>query len=340
MPKGGSEKKGGRKKASVADPELIPLLEEAVSNHVAGSPVNSESKWTNRTPTALANELSNAGHPIFRTTVKSLLRNVLNLGHRKISKSLAMGHCQYRNEQFETMFSYRDQFLENGWPVLSVDTKKKELLGNFFREGNSWTDGKPQAWDHDFPSSSWGKVIPYGVYDLARNEALMYLAQGADTGRLAVAAIRRWWHRMGKWKYDADCPILLLADCGGSNGYRVKLFHDQLQQLCDLLKRPIRVSHIPPYCSKYNPIDHRVFCHVTRSLKSLMLTSVEVIRDAITHTTTRTGLRVVAELARKIYPAKEKATQDYIANETIIRDQNLKQFNYKFEPKTPKLFFT
>jgi len=340
LPKGESEKKGGRKKASEADPELIPRLEEAVANHVAGSPVTPDVQWTHRTPTELADELNQAGHPIFRTTVKSLLRNVLNLGCRKISKSQTMGNSEHRNEQFEAMFSYRDQFLENGWPVLSIDTKKKELLGKFYRNGTAWTDGKPRAWDHDFPSSSWGKVIPYGVYDLARNEALMYLAQGTDTGRLAVDAIRRWWYRMGKWRYDSDSPLLLLADCGGSNGYRVKLFHDQLQQLSNLLHRTIRVSHIPPYCSKYNPIDHRVFCHVGRSLQSLILTSVEVIRDAISKTTTRTGLSVVVELARKVYPAKEKATDQYLRQESIIRDEKLKQFNYKFEPQTPKLFFT
>lgn len=251
-----------------------------------------------------------------------------------------MGHCQDRNEQFETMFSYRDQFLSSGWPVLSIDTKKKELLGNFSRPGTAWTDGKPRAWDHDFPSSSWGKVIPYGVYDLARNESLMYLAEGTDTGSLAVDAIRRWWYRMGKWHYDADSPILLVADCGGSNGYRVKLFHDRLQQLSNLLNREIRVSHIPPYCSKYNPIDHRLFCHITRSLQSLLLTSIEVIRTAIATTTTRTGLRVVAEVARTLYPAKEKASPTYLNNETIIRDEKLNKFNYKFVPQTPKLFFT
>lgn len=340
MPLGESEKKGGRKKAHEADPELVPQLEQAVCRHVAGSPVDPEVKWTNRTPTELAQELSDAGHPVFRATVKKLLRNVLKLGCRQISKSQAMGHSEHRNEQFETMFSWREKFLANGWPVLSVDTKKKELLGKFFRIGRAWTDGKPQAWDHDFPSSSWGKVIPYGVYDLARNDALMYLAQGTDTGRLAVDAIRRWWYRMGKWKYETDSPILLLADCGGSNGYRVKLFHDQLQQLSNRLNRTIRVSHLPPYCSKYNPIDHRVFCHVARSLQSLLLTSIEVIRDAIAQTKTRTGLKVTVELARKAYPAKEKATDQYLENESIIRDKKLKQFNYKFKPETPKLFFT
>lgn len=324
----------------MADPELIPRLQEAVKDHVAGSPVDPDVNWTNRTPTELAEELSDTGHPVDRKTVKRLLRNELKLGCRQISKSEAMGHSEFRNEQFETLFGYRDLFLSKGWPVLSIDTKKKELLGNFFRRGKAWTDGNPKAWDHDFPSSSLGKVIPYGVYDLARNDAMMYLAQGADTGRLAVDAVRRWWYRIGKWNYANDCPILLLADCGGSNGYRVTLFRDQLQQLANRLSRTIRVCHLPPYCSKYNPIDHRVFCHISRSFSSLLLTSVQVIRDAIRRTTTRQGLRVVTEMARVVYPAKEKPSTQYTEMPTIIRDKTLGQFNYKFEPETPKLFFT
>ena len=120
-------------------------------------------------------------------------------------------------------------------------------------------------------------MIPYGVYDLAANEALVYLAQGADTGELACDAIRRWWYRLGKWRYDATSPILLLADCGGSNGYRVPLFRQQLYQLSQLLGRTFRVCHLPPYCSKYNPIDHRLFCHLSRSLQAIQLTSIEAI---------------------------------------------------------------
>lgn len=323
----------------MADPDLVSQLDQAVANHVAGSPVEPEVRWTNRTPTELADELSDSGYPVDRKTVKRLLRHELNLGCRQIGKTQAMGHSEHRNEQFETMFAYRDEFLSNGWPVLSIDTKKKELLGNFFRSGTAWTAGKPTAWDHDFPSSSWGKVIPFGVYDLARNHALVYLAQGADTGRLAVDAVRRWWFRIGKWKYADDTPILLLADCGGSNGYRVTLFRDQLQQLANRLGRTIRVSHLPPYCSKYNPIDHRVFCHISRSLRSLLLTSIAVIRDAILRTTTRKGLKVVPELARVVYQPKEKPSAEYLNNPSIIRDEKLGQFNYTFNPQTPKLLF-
>ncbi len=146
-------------------------------------------------------------------------------------------------------------------------------------------------------------------------------------------AIRRWWHRLGKWQYPADAPLLLLADCGGSNGYRVLLFREHLQHLATQLGKVIRVCHIPPYCSKYNPIDHRLFCHISRSLQSLMLRSVELIREAVERTTTRQGLRVVTELARRLYPSGKKAAPAYVENETVIRDKKLPQFNYCFQPQ-------
>jgi len=327
-----SEKKGGRKKASLADADLVPRLRQNLETHTAGSPVEPGALWTNRSAAQLADELSEQGHSIDRKTVQRILRDELALGRRQISKKLAMDESADRDAQFKLVQKYKAEFLAQGFPVLSIDTKKKELLGNFHRRGPAWTDADVQAWDHDFPSYSWGKVIPYGVYDLGRNESLMYLAQGFDTGQLAVDAIRRWWFRLGQWSYPSDSPLLLLADCGGSNGYRVPLFREQLQQLSNRLGKAIRVCHIPPYCSKYNPIDHRLFCHVTRSLQAALLRSVELIRDAIAATTTRTGLRVVSELARKLYPKGVKASPEYLENETVILDKLLPKYNYQFQP--------
>jgi len=332
-PPAASVKKGGRKKASSADPQLLPLLEQAVEEHTAGSPVDPGQLWTNRSPAELADELTRQGHAVDRKTVKKMLKEDLGLSRRQMTKTLSMGESADRDEQFRRMQQIKAAFLRKGFPMLSIDTKKKELLGTFYRAGPAWTNGRVRVWDHDFPSSAWGKVIPYGVYDLARNESLMYLAQGADTGQLAADAVRRWWHRLGKWHYAAESPLLLLADCGGSNGYRVPLFREQLQWLANQLGRTIRVCHLPPYCSKYNPIDHRLFCHISRSLKSLILRSIEQIRHAIDRTTTRTGLRVITELARKVYCPGIKASHEYLDKEPVIRDKTLPQFNYRFEPR-------
>jgi hypothetical protein len=316
----------------LAEPALVPQLKQLVEDHTAGSAVEPGRIWTSRSCESLAEELAALGFAVCANTVDGLLRNELGLSRRKMEKTLAMGHSVDRDAQFQRLNHWKQYFLARDWPVLSIDTKKKELLGRFERAGQAWTDGRLRAWDHDFPSSSWGKVIPYGVYDVAADEALVYLAQGADTGELACDAIRRWWHRLGKQRYDATTPLLLLADCGGSNGYRVPLFRQQLHRLSQRLGRTIRVCHVPPYCSKYNPIDHRLFCHLTRSLQALQLTSIEVVRDAMQDTTTRTGLRVVCEIAPRCYPRGVKAEPDFLAHEPTIRDKKLSPYNYKFSP--------
>ena len=325
-----SEKKGGRKKASLADPELVPQLQHLVEAHTAGSAVEPGCVWTSRSCASLAAELDELGFSVCANTVDQLLRHDLGLSRRKMEKTLTMGQSADREAQFQRLNQLKQYFLARDWPVLSIDTKKKELLGRFERAGPAWTDGRLQAWDHDFPSSSWGKVIPYGVYDVAADEALVYLAQGADTGELACDAIRRWWYRLGKWRYDATSPILLLADCGGSNGYRVPLFRQQLHRLSQRLERTFRVCHLPPYCSKYNPIDHRLFCHLSRSLRGIHLTSIEVVYKALQQTTTRTGLRVVCEIAKRPYQSGIKAHPDFLANEPTLRDNHLPTYNYKF----------
>lgn len=332
MPKIASEKKGGRKQASLTEPELIPELKTLAKEHTAGSAIEPGRVWTGRSAQAFADDLSERGYLVSANTVNRLLREQLHLSRRKMEKSLSMGESADREAQFERLNGLKQHFLARGWPVLSIDTKKKELLGTFERGGQAWTDAHLAAWDHDFPSSSWGKVIPYGVYDLETDEALVYLAQGADTGELACDAIRRWWYRLGKWRYDPTSPILLLADCGGSNGYRVPLFRQQLHRLSQLFQRTFRVCHLPPYCSKYNPIDHRLFCHLSRSLQAMQLTSIEVVYDAMQQTTTRTGLRVVCELARKQYQAGIKAAPEFLTNEPTQRDRRLSAYNYKFSP--------
>ncbi len=327
-----SEKKGGRKKASVAQPALIPQLKKLVEDHTAGSPIEPGRVWTSRSCDSIRQALAEQGYSVCANTVNGMLRDELGLSRRKMEKTLAMGQSADREAQFQRMQHWKRYFLARGWPVLSIDTKKKELLGRFDRPGQAWTNGRLQAWDHDFPSSSWGKVIPYGVYDLARNEALVYLAAGADTGELAADAIRRWWYRLGRWHYEATSPILLLADCGGSNGYRVPLFRQQLHALSQLLGRTLRVCHLPPYCSKYNPIDHRLFCHLSRSLRAKQLTSIEIVYQSLQTTRTSTGLRVVCERARRPYAAGVKARPSFLANEPTLRDKKLSAYNYKFSP--------
>lgn len=322
------EKKGGRKEASVAQPEVVDALRERIEVHTAGSAVEPGRLWTNRSTRELSMELLEDGFSVSPNTVDRLLRNELGLGRRQAVKTVSLGRTPYRAEQFERIGQLKAHFLGNGWPVVSIDTKKKVDLGQFFPPGRGWTNGYVRVFDHSFPSAGLGKAIPYGVYDLGANEAFVLLATGADTGELACDAILRWWDRLGRQRYENAPCLLVLADSGGSNGYRVPLFRERLWQVAQELHLPIRVAHLPPYCSKYNPIDHRVFCHLARSLRGLVCHSIEVVRQAFARTTTSTGLRVVVETARRVYCRGIKATKEFLQNEPVRHDLLLPQLNY------------
>lgn len=276
----------------------------------------------------LGGRLLDRGFGISPGVLSDLLRDSLDIGRRKIQKDIPLGHSEDREPQFQRLAQLRAEYTAMGWPVLSVDTKKKELLGRYAHAGRAWTDGTLKAFDHDFGSYSTGKAIPYGVYDTVRNEALVYLATGSDTGALAADALRRWWYRLGKRSYAGVGGILVLADCGGSNGYKVALYREQLGCLATHLGIPIRVAHLPPYCSKYNPIDHRLFCHLTRALSGRLCESLEWMQLLFSQVRTSTGLSVVAELARKVYQTAQKAGKAFRQCESTIRDALLGKYNY------------
>lgn len=299
-----------------------------VADHTAGSPVDQSLLWTNRSPRDIAEELAFAGFDVGPDTVRTILTEDLGLSVRQAVKDEATCNFAQRNEQFEHIGRLRKTFQREGCPVLSIDTKQKELLGNFFRPGRSYTNGRVHVLDHDFATHGHGRMAPYGVYDVARNEGLMLLSVGPDTCQLACDAIWRWWQRLGKRHYAGAKRLLLLCDCGGSNGYRQYLFKEELLGLADDLGLSIRVAHYPPGCSKYNPIEHRMFCHVTRALRGVVLQTVEVAKQFITRTTTDTGLRVVAEVARRVYQKGLHASAKFIQNMPIRFHHFLPELNY------------
>lgn len=284
--------------------------------------------WTNRSPRELAAKLEAMGFHVSHNTVDMLLRDVLGLGRRQAAKDVAIGTTADRDAQFQRIGELRRHFEMWGLPIISIDTKKKELLGNFYRPGACRTDGQVHTYDHDFATAGDGKIIPYGVYDVTANEAMMTLAQGADTAELVGDSIRMWWNRMGRYRYAGAGRILVLADSGGSNGYRVRLFREQLWKLAHQLRIPIRVAHLPSYCSKYNPVDHRLFCHVSRSLKGVIFRSIETVRDAIARTTTSTGLKVKVSVMKRIYQRGVQASEAFLTGNYILHDDCLPKYNY------------
>ena len=322
-----SEKKGGRKPASVAQPELLPAVEALIEHDTAGSPVAEGLRWTNRPVAGLAEELQDQGFQIGVDALRRILFEELGLARRQAFKDEAACNYEYRDEQFQYIAQLRDEYARHDWPVLSIDTKKKEILGNFHHPGRAITDGRVRVQDHDFVSAEQ-RLVPYGVYDVHRNEGFMYLARGADTSELACDAIRRWWQRLGRRQHWGAPQLLLLCDCGGSNGHRQHRFKEELCYLARDLRIDIQVAHYPSGCSKYNPIEHRMFCHVSRALQAVVLKTMQVAKEFIGRTKTATGLRVVVEIARRMYEKGLKASRDFLDANPIRFDDFLPELNY------------
>lgn len=324
----GSEKKGGRKKASISQPELVTAVEAVVAEHTAGSPVDENIRWTNRSPREIAEELQVDGFSVCAETVRRILTEELELGFRQAEKEEAIRRFAFRDEQFEHIGRRRKWYHERGWPILSIDAKKKEVLGNFFRPGQAYTDGHLRVFDHDFSDLGGGRLVPYGVYDVLQNEGFMLLTDTSETSELVCDAVWRWWERTGWDRYYHAGGILLLCDCGGGNRTRYNRFKEDLADLARDLGRPIEVAHYPPGSSKYNPIERRMFCHVTQALKGVVLKSIHVARDFISHTSTSTGLEVIVQIARKQYHKGRQATAEFLENMPIEFNTFLPELNY------------
>jgi hypothetical protein len=318
----------------LTQPALLPALESLVAEQTAGSPVNETKRWTNCSPAELAAQLQADGFTISDDTVRRLLVEDLELSVRAARKEEASSRYPFRNEQFEHIARRRRWYERCQWPILSIDTKKKELLGNFYRPGRAYTDGCVRVLDHDFATLGVGRLVPYGVYDVQQDEGFLQLSLGPDTSELACDAIWRWWQTMGKVEWNRAEALLLLCDCGGSNGNRLYRFKEDLKRLAMRLDRRIEVAHYPPSCSKYNPIEHRLFCHVTRAMRGVVLKTIDVARRFMAHAHTRTGLRVIVETTEKLYEKGRKATDRFLEASPILYSKFLPDLNYSFTPQT------
>jgi hypothetical protein len=311
----------------VAQPDLLPAVEAVLEQDTAGSPVDANIRWTNRSVPDLAAKLQDQGFEIGPDALRRILFDELGLSRRQAYKDEAACHFPQRDEQFRYIARLRAKYEREDWPILSIDTKKKEILGNFFHPGRALTDGRVVVQDHDFVTAQ-ERLVPYGVFDVRRNEGLMLLACGSDTCELACDAIWRWWQRLGRRNYWDAPRLLLLCDCGGSNGNRQLRFKEELCYLAADLRMDLQVAHYPPGCSKYNPIEHRMFCHVSRALQAVVLKTIDVARQFIARTSTALGLHLIAEVARRIYEQGLKATRDFLDDNPIQFDHFLPQLNY------------
>jgi transposase len=327
---------GGRKRKTVSDPELLEALEALVDPVTRGDP-ESPLRWTCKSTYTLARELTKQGHPVSARTVGRLLRTVgYSLqGNRKTKEGDS--HPD-RNAQFEHINATVKQFQRRGQPVISVDTKKKELIGDFKNGGREWQPrGKPdKVRVHDFLDKKLGKAIPYGVYDLTNNQGWVSVGIDHDTAQFATAAIGRWWKKMGRSRHPHATELLIMADGGGSNGSRCRLWKIALQELTDQLQMTIRVCHFPPGTSKWNKIEHRMFCHITQNWRGRPLISHEVIVNLIANTATQQGLKIRAELDQRQYPTGTKVSDAELQRVKLKPHKFHGDWNYTITPTQTK----
>jgi hypothetical protein len=294
-------------------------------------------RWTSKSTAQLAAELTAAGHPVSPRTVAALLhqQGYSLQGLRKTREGKA--HAD-RDAQFRHLNARVARFQERGQPVISVDTKKKELVGDFHNGGREWQpEGQPEAVRvHDFADPALGKAIPYGVYDLVANAGWVSVGTDHDTSAFAVNAIRTWWERMGRVAYPRARELLITADGGGSNGSQRRQWKTELQRLADETGLSIAVCHFPPGTSKWNKIEHRLFCHITQNWRGRPLTSHEVIVNLIGSTTTRTGLTVRAAVDAGPYPTGVKVSDAELEALRLERDPFHGDWNYTIRPRTPQ----
>jgi hypothetical protein len=318
----------GRKPLTEKDPTLVTDLDGLVEPVTRGDP-ESPLRWTCKSVRKLADELRAMGHQVGPQKVSELLHDMdYSLqGTRKTREGSA--HPD-RNEQFEHINAQARIFQRAGEPVISVDTKKKELVGDFANAGKEWRPaGDPEPVRvHDFIDKRLGKAIPYGVYDIGRNEGWVNVGIDHDTAEFAVESIRRWWRRMGRRAYPDASRLLLTADGGGSNGYRTRLWKLELQRFADESGLDVTVAHYPPGTSKWNKIEHRLFCHITQNWRGRPLESVETVVSLIGNTVTKTGLRIKAALDRHLYEKAITVSDDQLASLHIRPHRFHGEWNY------------
>jgi hypothetical protein len=318
----------------VSNPELQVAIEKAVESSTRGDPMT-PLLWTCKSIRTIAEEVTNQGHPVSASTVCHVLHE-MDYSLQGNAKTLEGSHHEDRDAQFRHISAAATTHMDLGNPVISIDTKKKELVGQFKNGGKEWRpEGTPEKVNvHDFMDKGKGKVNPYGVYDLKRNEGYVNVGTDHDTAAFAVESIRRWWNAYGSPSYPDAKALLITADGGGSNGSRVRLWKAELQKFVDEIGIPVQVCHFPPGTSKWNKIEHRLFSHITLNWRGIPLVSHEVILSLISRTKTKKGLKVRAELDKGNYQTGLKVSDAEFAKINLVRDAFHGEWNYRILPSS------
>lgn len=324
---------GGRKPLTFHYPDLMNALEHLVEPLVRGDP-ESRLRWTAKSTRRLADELRRQGYAIGNRKVSQLLHQ-MGYSLQANAKTLEGSQHPDRNAQFEYVSAQTGKFLEQGLPVISVDTKKKELVGNYSNHGQQWRprEQPEKTLVHDFPDKELGKAIPYGIYDVGRNEGWVSVGIDHDTAEFAIDSIVAWWKYMGRKTYPKATALLIMADSGGSNARRSRLWKVGLQRLANLTGLHLHVSHFPPGTSKWNKIEHRMFSFITQNWRARPLVSYQTIVDLISNTKTRTGLKIKAKLTQRTYPTGFEVSDAELAKLNLTPHVFHGDWNYSMHPQ-------
>ena len=338
QPKGRVRREGGGRQAVAdGDPTLVADLELLVEPATMGDPERAL-KWVSKSPAKLADALHAQGHAVSPNTISKLLEDRLGYSRQVNRKTHEGASHPDRNAQFEYINAKVAAAMAAGQPVISVDTKKKELIGNYRNAGSDW---RPKANPHrvkvhDFEDKSLGKVVPYGIYDVGANAGWVSLGITSDTAEFAVASIRTWIDRIGRPRYASMQELRITADCGGSNGARIRLWKTELQKLADATGLTLHINHYPPGTSKWNKIEHRMFCHITQNWRGQPLQSRATVIELIANTTTKTGLKVECALDERTYEKGIRISNDQMRQLAIEGDAFHPEWNYTIKPRNPK----
>jgi Trp operon repressor len=323
---------GGRKRYDEVYPDINQKFLDVLQNYTPGDPMQEDVLWTNLTPSEIACLLAEKHGICVSVTVIQQLLDKYNYHRRMAQKKETMKTVQDRNAQFENIARLKAEYEAAGNPIISFDTKKKEQLGNYYRPGHLYTREELHTYDHDFNSFADGVVIPHGICDVCQNRGYINIGISKDTSEFACDSLRNWWYHEGQHVYPQATSVLALCDGGGSNSSRHYIFKEDLQKLVDEIEVEIRISHYPPYSSKYNLIEHRMFPHVTRACQGVVFKSVELVKELMEKTKTSKGLTVTVRIIDKVYQTGRKAAADFKENMSIKFDELLPNRNYTAVP--------
>jgi hypothetical protein len=303
-----------------------------IDRHIAGDPVKEEIRWLKLTQQEIVDLMKQDGISISRNCVRKLLK-AHNFVKRKMLGKIRCGDFEDRSQQFDIIRAKMEQFKNSANPILSMDTKKKEYIGRFYRTGKVYCTQAIEVYDHTQDSLIEGILIPHGLYDMKTQKAYITIGTSHETAGFLCDSIESWWLQYGKKAYPKAEEILILCDAGGANSWRIYVFKVELQKLCNTLGLTITICHYPPYTSKWNPIEHRVFPHVARAMEGIILQSAEQVRTLIEKTTTKTGLQVKASIIKKLYKIGKVTPKKALESLNIKYGDCVPGLNYSIAPR-------